>query len=88
MQTYILVQVLPLADTPSDLSSFLLKSDEVKILRPKYDLQIGQFLGIIKWIGQMVVRGDQEQIFLEYGYDAKKSKLLYSTNRARIPKSF
>ena len=55
---FILGQVMPLADSPSDLSSCELKSNEVKILRPKYNLSDGQFLGLVETLGYLTVRGD------------------------------
>ena len=52
---FILGQVMPLADSPSDLSSCELKSNEVKILRPKYNLSDGQFLGLVETLGYLIV---------------------------------
>ena len=52
---FILGQVMPLADSPFDLSSCELKSNEVKILRPKYNLSDGQFLGLVETLGYLIV---------------------------------
>ena len=87
-RNYILAQVLPLATVPSNLKNYYLKPDEVRILKPKYDLQSGLFLGIIESIGQVVVRGDENEIFMDYGFDEKKSKVLYSTYKLKIRSSF
>ena len=45
--------------------SDVLKLDEVRILKLKYDLPSCQFLGIIEFIGQFVVRGDAEEVFMD-----------------------
>ena len=57
---------------PADPSIYELKSDEVKLLKPKYNVSDGRFLGLIETIG----------------YDKQNSKLLYSINRMKIPNSF
>ena len=44
--------------------------------------------GGTKLLGTLVVRGCPEEVFFSYGYDRKKSKVLYSHNRKRIPNSF
>ena len=49
--TYILGQIVPLADSPDDLSSYELKPNEVKLLRPKYDFAKGHFLGMVETLG-------------------------------------
>ena len=53
--TYILGQIVPLADSPDDLSSYELKPNEVKLLRPKYDLAKGHFLGMVETLGFITV---------------------------------
>ena len=56
MENVIIGKMLPLADVPSDLSTYELKPDEVKMLVTKYNKSTGQFLGIVKTIGQLIVR--------------------------------
>lgn len=68
---FILGQVIPLAELPADLSSFKLKSNEVKLLRPKYNVSDGKFLGLIETIGYITVRGDPGETFFDSGYDKK-----------------
>ena len=85
---FILGQVIPLSDSPSDLSSYELKSNDVKILRPKYNISDGQFLGLVETLGYLTVRGDPNDFFLDYGYDKQNSKVLYSTSRMKIPNCF
>ena len=49
----------------SNISSLKLGDDEVKIIKPIYDLEIGEIKGL-------------EETFFNYGYDEKNSKVLYS----------
>ena len=60
-----MAQILPLANVSSDLSTNVLKLEEVRILKLKYDLPSCQFLGIIEFIGQFIVRGDAEKVFMD-----------------------
>ena len=85
---FILGQVMPLADSPSDLSSCELKSNEVKILRPKYNLSDGQFLGLVETLGYLTVRGDPSEVSMDYGYDKQNRKVPYSTSKKKIPNCF
>ena len=55
---YILGQVVPLLNTPEDLSNYELKSDELKIIKPKYDPVCGQCLGLTELLGYITVHGD------------------------------
>ena len=42
--------------------------------RPYYDPMTSEFLGLYNTVGFLVVRGDEEEHFLNYGYDEAKSK--------------
>ena len=53
--TYIWGQVIPLADLPVDFGLYELKPNEARILRPKYDLTSGQFLGLVETLGYLTV---------------------------------
>ena len=64
-------KVIPLAELPADLSSFKLKSNEVKLLRPKYNVSDGKFLGLIETIGYITVRGDPGETFSTLGMTRK-----------------
>ena len=60
------------------MSTYVLKENEVKIVRPKYNPETGKFLGLHETVGFMVVRRSPEEVFFNYGYDKEKSKVLYS----------
>ena len=57
-------------------------------MRPKYNIETGEFLGLYERISFLVVRGDPEEVFLNYGYGKEKSKVLYSHYRRKIPNAF
>ena len=73
---------------PKDIESYQLKDDEVKILRARYDLARGEFLGIEYCVGLITVRNDADEQFFDYGYNKDNSKLLYSSKKLKIPSSF
>lgn len=54
------------------------------MVRPKYNPDTGEFLGLYETVGIIVVRGSPKELFFNYGYDRKKSKVLYSHYRRRI----
>ena len=60
---YIIAQIMPLAMQPKDIKSYLLKDDEVKILRARYDPISGEFLGIEYCVGIITVRNDADEQF-------------------------
>ena len=70
------------------MKTYECKEDKVKYYRPKYDRNTGKFLGLYETVGLLVVRGDPFEVFLSHGYDAKKSKVLYSSFKRKIPSSF
>ena len=85
---YLIGQVHESANPPSDIQNYECKEDEVKYYRPKYDKGTGEFLGIHETVGLLAVRGDPFEVFLSYVYDAKKSNILCSIFKQKIPSSF
>ena len=73
---FILGQVIEVCNPPNDILKYELKDREVKFLCPRYNKDTGEFLGLYETIGLLVLRGDAEEIFLNYGYDQEKSKVL------------
>ena len=84
----ILGQIIEALNAPEHISSYFFKEREVKIVRLRYEPTTGEFLGLYETIGYIVVRGDDNDHFLNYGYDQNKSKLLYSFYKRRIPNYF
>ena len=79
---------MPLAHQPKDIESCELKEGEVKILRPRYNPTIGEFLGIEYAIGIITVCNDPNEQFFDYGYNKENDKVLYCTRKLKIPNSF
>ena len=85
---YILGQVTECISPPEDISNYVCKEREVKVYSPRYDPATGQFRGLYESLGFLLVRGNQDEHFLDYGYYKENSKILYSFHERRIPSSF
>ena len=53
-----------------------------------YDTETVQFLGIEKRLAAISVRGDEDELFLSYGYKKEKSKTLFLSQKVRLPNIF
>lgn len=62
----------------SDIDSYQRKENEVEMYCAKYKFSTGQFLGLHETVGLIVVTGDDDEVFFNYGYDKVNSELLYS----------
>ena len=56
--------------------------------RPKYDTMTGTFQGLYEMLGYIMVRGDPQEHFLDYGFSKQNLKILHSHYKKRIPSSF
>ena len=88
MTNVILAQILPYANVPDNLEAYKLKEDEVLLHCPVYDKDTSKFKSIETRVALIVVRGDENECFLSYGYDPDKSKQLYSSFKQEIPNVF
>ena len=79
---------MPLAHQPAGVESYVLKEDEVKILRSRDNPVIGDFLGIECCVGTVTVRNDPQEQFFDYGYNKDNPKILYCTQKIKMPNSF
>ena len=66
----------------------VLKENEVEILRPRYNLSTGEFLGLEYCIAFLTVCNDQQEQLFDYGYTKENSKILYSVQKNKIPNLF
>ena len=73
---------------PEDLKNYIPKENEAKIVRPKYGVTSGQFLGLVETLCYLTVLGDERECFFDYGFSKENSKILYSTRKMKIPNSF
>ena len=53
----ILRQIVESSNPPENISTHTLKENEVRMIRPKYDTSTGEFEGLYKTIGFLVVKG-------------------------------
>ena len=83
-----LAQLLPLVNSPTDIESYVCKDNKIKLLYPMYDTKNGKFLGVEKQLAAISVRGDEEELFLSYGYNKEKSKVLFLSQKVRLPNIF
>ena len=85
---FLIGQVNECLSPPEDLHSYECGNREVKMYRPKYDKMTGVFLGLYETLGYVMVRGDPQEHFLDYGFCKKNSKILHSHYKKRILSSF
>ena len=53
-----------------------------------YDRATGQFLGVKEGIGYIMIRNEEEETFLSYGYSSEHSNVLYCHSKQPIPNIF
>ena len=58
------------------------------MVKQPYDAKTGEFKRLYETVGFLVVRDSPEEVFLNYSFDEKKLKILYSHYRRKIPNSF
>ena len=87
-QNFILGQIIFAANQPKEILKYECQPNEVKLLSCIYDLETGEFKGLRQQLAYIVLRGDENEIFLLYGYDKNKSKILYSFSKQQIPDAF
>ena len=80
----LLAQILPYENSP-DIETYKLKDDEVLLTCPVYDKDTASFRGLETRVALIMVRGDENELFLSYGFDPDKSKQLYSSFKREIP---
>ena len=81
-------QVIEAVNPSDNIESYVFKEREVKMRRFHYNPTTGEFLGLCDTVGFIVCHGGEEEMFLLYGYDENKSKLLYSFNTHKMPNCF
>ena len=77
-------QLLPLVNNPPDIERYVCKESKVKLLCPMYDTETAQFLGLELCLAAISVRGNNDELFLSYGYNKEKSKMLFSSHKVRL----
>ena len=85
---FILGQIIEAANVPVYIDNYKCWPEEVKTYQLQYCLSTGKFQKLYKTIGLIIIRGDDDEMFSNYGYEKQKSKLLYSVQRRCISNSF
>ena len=85
---FVLGQIIEAINPPENIANYVCKDCEVNYCRPHYDVSTGQFLGLYETIGFLVIRGDDDEHFLNHGFCEENSKSLYSCYKSRMPNSF
>ena len=85
---FLIGQVNECFNPPEDLHSYECGDQEEKMYRPKYDKMMCAFLGLYETLGYIMVRGDPQEHFLDYGFCKKNSKILHSHYKKRFLGTF
>ena len=88
VQNFIIGQLIFAANQPKDISQYECLPNEVKLLSCVYDLETGETKGVRLQLAYIILRGDEHEIFLNYGYGKSKSKVLFSYSKQQIPDAF
>ena len=60
---FALGQILERSDSPKNLEDVVLGELDVILIRVRYNIDSGKFVGLYKCLGKIIVRGDQKEIF-------------------------
>ena len=80
-------QVLPMINCPPDIDNYVCGENEVKMFVLMCNTETGEFKGIQKLLGYIMV-GDSNECFLSYSYDSNKSTVLFSSFKQVLPNIF
>ena len=84
----LLEQMTITTNQPNDIEMDECKRNETKLIKCLYDKMTGDFLGLQKELAYIVLRGGAMECFFPYGYNTKKSKVLYSATKDKIQMLF
>ena len=84
----IIGKLIVAANQPPEIDQYVCKDNEVKLYTCMYDIQTGEFLGLRCEVAFIVLRGDERELFLSYGFHTEKVLVLYSSSKQKIPHSF
>lgn len=73
---------------PSDIENYDSSPEEVKMIRPLYDINTSEFKELEETTGLLNVKGDPDETFFNYSFNEKRFKNLYSVQKRRIPNVF
>ena len=85
---FLIGQINECLNPPENLETYEFKDREVKMFRPRYDTVTDHFQGLYETLGYIMVCGDEDEHFLNYGFSKQNSKILHSYHKKRMPNSF
>ena len=85
---FLIGQVNECLNPPENLETYEFKDREVKMFRPCYNTVAGHFQGLYETLGYIMVRGDEDEHFLDYGFSKQNSKILHSYHKKHMPNNF
>ena len=85
---FIIRQLIVAANQPVEIDQYVCKDNKVKLFTCMYDLQTGEFLGSRCEVAFIVLRGDERELFLSYGFETGKTSVLHSSSKQKIPNVF
>ena len=85
---FIISQLIVAANQPPEIDQYVCKDNEVKLYTCMYDLQTGAFLDLRCEVAFIVLRGDERELFLSYGFHTEKALVLHSSLKQKIPHAF
>ena len=82
----ILAHILPVANSSADidLGNHKYQDNEVLLYVPLYNTENGLYQGLDKKFANIILRGDINETFYEYGHDKERSKMLYCVSHCQI----
>ena len=80
---FIISQLTVAANQPPEINQYVCKDNDFKLYTCMYDLQSAEILGLRCEVAFIVLRGDETELFLSYGFDTKKAYVLYSSSKQK-----
>ena len=85
---FIIRQLTVAANQSVEIDQYVCIDNKVKLFTCMYDLQTGEFLGSRCEVAFIVLRGDERELFLSYGFETGKTSVLYSSSKQKLPNVF
>ena len=85
---FLIGQVNECLNPPENLETYEFKDREVKMFRLRYDNVTGHFQGLYESLGYIMVHGDADEHFVDYGYSKQNSEILHSFHKKHMQNSF
>ena len=79
LQYFIFSQIIVALNQPNNIDKYQCKEDEENLVKSISNIETGEFQGIEIVLAYIIVRGDENEFFLSYGFEERDSKILYCT---------